>query len=58
VYFQKKKLISIREKSKHTSEERFESKEIQTKKLCTKRASENLMQQIPWETERKLENPI
>jgi hypothetical protein len=38
---------------KHTKEEKFESKEIQTKKKCTEGASENLMQQIPWETERK-----
>jgi hypothetical protein len=34
----KEKLISIREKSKHTSEERFESKEIQkTKKNMYRR---------------------
>jgi hypothetical protein len=40
--------------TKHTSEEKLESKEIQTKKKkCTEGASENLMQQIPWETERK-----
>jgi hypothetical protein len=30
--FPKAKTVSIREKSKHTSEEKFESKEIQTKK--------------------------
>jgi hypothetical protein len=30
--FPKEKLISIREKSKHTSKERFESKEIHTHK--------------------------
>jgi hypothetical protein len=39
--------------AKHTSEEKFESKEIQTKKIRTEGASEKLMQQIPWETERK-----
>jgi hypothetical protein len=47
VYFNRKKLVSIKEKSKHTSEERFESKEIHTKKICIEDASENLMQQIP-----------
>jgi hypothetical protein len=30
--FQQQRLVSIREKSKHTSEERFESEEIHTKK--------------------------
>jgi hypothetical protein len=39
--------------TRHTSEEKLESKEIQTKKICTKGAFENPMQQIPWETERK-----
>ena len=44
--------------TKHTNEEIFESKEIQTKKICTKGASKNIMQKIPWETERKQKNPI
>jgi hypothetical protein len=58
--FQQQKLVSIREKSKHTSKEGFESTEIQKKqkKIYTEGASENLMQQIPWDTERKWENPI
>jgi hypothetical protein len=40
-------------KTKHTSKEKLERKEIQTKKICTEGASENIMQKIPWETERK-----
>jgi hypothetical protein len=41
-------------KTKHTSEEKFESKEIKTnKQKCTEGASENIMQKIPWETQRK-----
>jgi hypothetical protein len=56
VYFQKQKLVSIREKSKHTSEEKIGKQrnpnKKNKKKIFTKGASENLMQQIPWETER------
>jgi hypothetical protein len=52
MYFQKQKLVSIREKSKHTSEEKSESKEIQTETkkqitIHTEGASENLMRQSP-----------
>ena len=61
VYFQKKKLVSIKEKSKHTNEEKIGKQRNPNKKnkkqICTEGASENLMQQIPWETEKK-ENPI
>ena len=40
-------------KTKHTGKEKLERKEIQTKNICKEGASENLMQQIPWETKRK-----
>jgi hypothetical protein len=57
VYFQKQKLVSIREKSKHTSEEKIGKQRNPNnknkKQIYTEGASENLMQQIPWETERK-----
>jgi hypothetical protein len=39
--------------NKTTSKEKLESKEIQTKNICTEGVSENIMQKIPWETERK-----
>jgi hypothetical protein len=55
--FQQQKLVSIREKSKHTSEEKIGKQRNPNnknkKQICTEGASENLMQQIPWETERK-----
>jgi hypothetical protein len=58
VYFQKQKLVSIREKSKHTSEEKIGKQRNPNnknkKQICTEGASENLMQQIPWETESKV----
>jgi hypothetical protein len=54
--------ISKRKTDKHKWKQntpvkkKLESKEIQTRKtknkICTKRASENLMQQIPWETKK------
>jgi hypothetical protein len=51
VYFQKPKLVSIREKSKHTSEEKIgktkKSKQQTKKQKFTKGASENLMRQSP-----------
>jgi hypothetical protein len=40
--------------TRHTNEEKLESKEIQTKKKCTKGASENLMQQIRLKESRKI----
>jgi hypothetical protein len=47
VYFQKQKLVSIREKSKHTSEEKIGKQRNPNKKnkkqICTEGASENLM---------------
>jgi hypothetical protein len=56
VYFQKQKLVSIREKSKHTSEEKIGKQRNPNKKnkkqICTEGASENLMLQISWETEK------
>jgi hypothetical protein len=57
VYFQKQKLVSIREKSKHTSEEKIGKQRNPNKKnkkqKFTKGASENLMRQSPGKTERK-----
>jgi hypothetical protein len=57
VYFQKKKLVSTREKSKHTNEKKNGKQRNPNnkneKQICTEGASKNLMQQIPWETERK-----
>jgi hypothetical protein len=51
VYFQKQKLVSIREKSKHTSEEKIGKKRNPNnknkKQICTGGASKNLMQQSP-----------
>ena len=51
MYFQKKKLVSIREKSKHTSEEKIGKQRNPNKKTnkqkFTKGASENLMRQSP-----------
>jgi hypothetical protein len=56
VYFQKQKLVSIREKSKHTSEEKIGKQRNPNKKnkkqICTEGASKNIMQQISWETEK------
>jgi hypothetical protein len=54
--FPQQKLVSIREKSKHTSEEKIGKQRNPNKKnkkqICTEGASENLMQPIPWETEK------
>jgi hypothetical protein len=51
VYFQKQKLVSIREKSKHTSEEKIEKQRNPNnknkKQIYTEGASENLMRQSP-----------
>ena len=51
MYFQKQKLVSIREKSKHTNEEKIGKQRNPNKKnkkqICTEGASENLMQQSP-----------
>jgi hypothetical protein len=49
--FQQQKLVSIREKSKHTSEEKIGKQRNPNKRnkkqICTEGASENLMQQSP-----------
>jgi hypothetical protein len=51
VYFQKQKLVSIREKSKHTSEEKIGKQRNPNnknkKQIYTEGASENLMRQSP-----------
>jgi hypothetical protein len=54
VYFQKQKLVSIREKSKHTSEEKIgkqrnpnNKNKKKKKQIYTEGASENLMRQSP-----------
>jgi hypothetical protein len=51
VYFQKQKLVSIREKSKHTSEEKIGKQRNPNnknkKQIYTGGASENLMRQSP-----------
>ena len=54
--FQKERLISINGNKTH--QRRKIGKQINPnkknkKQICTEGASENLMQQIPWETERK-----
>ena len=55
--FSKAKTGKHNEKSKHTSEEKIGKQRNPNnknkKQICTEGASENLMQQIPWETERK-----
>ena len=56
VYFQKQKLVSIREKSKHTNEEKIGKQRNPNKRnekqICTEGASKNIMLQISWETEK------
>jgi hypothetical protein len=55
--FQQQKLVSIREKSKHTSEEKIGKQRNPNNKnktkICTEGASENLLQHIP-ERSRKI----
>jgi hypothetical protein len=53
--FQKQKLISIKGNQNTPAKKDLKakkSKQQKQKKICTEGASENLMQQIPWETEK------
>lgn len=48
----------INQNENKTSQQRkTDSKEIKTKKICTKGVSESIIQKIPWEIERKKETP-
>jgi hypothetical protein len=52
VYF-KRKTDKHKRKQNTPAKKNLKAKKSKQKKKCTEGASENLMQQIPWETERK-----